>query len=307
MDLYESRFSESAREQQALAERLAAEDDAIRQLETQLQSLDLQHDVPTEEALLAARNRREQGWRLVKAEWLDKAPEGQDLAAFLAEFTPGDTLASAYEQSVHRGDAQADRLRREADRVARKAEWRAQLGQHRDRRTAIEQESRLLDDHRAAIDRDWNALVAPLGVEAEARTPVELRAWLRRRDEVILLIEKADEAQQGVEPLKDALDAQRAAVTLARDEVGEPSATSGSDLAEVLEQAEAVIKRQDDLVQKRSKLETKLAAARTERSTAQLSLQSAESALEAWQTEWSAKMARIGLEAGAAPSRPRSS
>ena len=52
-------------ERQAIAERLAAEDDAIRQLETQLQSLDLQHDVPTEEVLLAAHGRdgkRAGGW-----------------------------------------------------------------------------------------------------------------------------------------------------------------------------------------------------------------------------------------------------
>jgi uncharacterized protein YhaN len=301
VDLYESRFSEAARAQQALAERLAAEDDSIRQLETQLQSLDLQHDVPTEEALLAARNRREQGWRLIKAAWLDRAPEGQDLAAFLAEFASGGTLASAYEQSVQRGDAQADRLRREADRVARKAEWLAQLGQHRDRRAAIAQEGRMLDDRRASIDQDWNALVGPLGVAAEARTPVELRAWLRRREDVLQLLEKREEARQGVEPLEHAFAAQRAAVTLAMDEVGETSATPGHHLADVLDQAEAAIKRQDDLVQKRSKLETKLAAARTERATAQLSLQEAETALDDWRTDWSAKMARIGLEPTAAP------
>ncbi|MGP0067306.1 MAG: hypothetical protein ACLQGP_27390, partial [Isosphaeraceae bacterium] len=301
LDLYESRLSEAAREQQAIAERLNAEDDAIRQLEAQLQSLDLQHDVPTEEALLAARHRREQGWRLVKDAWLDRVPQGQDLDAFLAEFAPGETLASAYEQSVRRGDAQADRLRREADRVARKVEWQAQLGQHRDRRAAIEQEMRRLDERRASIDRDWSALVAPMGLEAEARTPVELRAWLRRREDVLQLLEKREEAREGLEPLRQAFDAQRAAVALAMDEVGEPSATPGADLAELLDQAEAAIKRQDDLIQKRSKLETKLAAARAERSTAQLSLQEAETALNAWQTEWASKMARIGLETDAAP------
>ena len=301
VDLYESRLSEASREQQAIAERLAAEDDAIRQLETQLQSMDLQHDVPTEEVLLAARTSREQGWRLVKSAWLDKSPEGEDLAAFLAEFAPVGTLAAAYEQSVRRGDIQADRLRREADRVARKAEWLAQLDQHRGRKRALEQEGRRIDEQRAGLDRDWKALVDPLGVEAESRTPVELRAWLRRRDEVVLLFEKADEARQGVEPLKDALDVQREAVTRAMDEVGEPPSKSRIDLAELLDQAEAAIKGQDDLSQKRAKLETKLTAARAERTTAQLSLQAAEAAMDDWQAEWSAKMARIGLEASAAP------
>ncbi len=301
LDLYEARFSESSRDRQAIAERLAAEDDAIRQLEAQLESLDRQHDVPTDEALLAARTRRDQGWRLVKAAWLEKAPEGQDLTAFLAEFGPEGTLASAYEQSVQRGDAQADRLRREADRVARKAEWLAHLGQHQQRRVAIEREVHLLDDRCASIDRDWNALVAPLGIEAEARTPVELRAWLRRREDILLLLEKREEARQVVEPLEHAFAAQRGAVALAMGEAGEPLATSSSDLAELLDQADAAIKRQDDLVQKRSKLETKLASARGELSTARLSLREAETALDAWRTDWASKMTRIGLEADAAP------
>ena len=301
LDVYESRFSEALRDQSAVVERLTDEDDAIRQLEAQLQSLDLQHDVPTEEALLAARGRRDQGWRLVKATWLDKAPSGQDLTTFLAEFDPDGTLASAYEQSVRRGDEQADRLRREADRVARKAEWRAQLAQHRDRREGIAKEIRLIDERRVVLDREWNALVAPLGIEAEARTPVELRAWLRRREDVLQYLEKAEEARQVVEPLEHAFATQREAVTVALVEAGESSPATGSDLAEVLDLAESVIKGQDELVQKRSKLETKVAASRGELATAELSLQTAESALRVWQADWTAKMVRIGLEPDAAP------
>ena len=134
IDLYESRFQDIAREEQALGERRTADDDAIRELEARLQSLELQHDVPTEEALLAVRTRREEGWRLVKAAWLNGEAYGDVHTAFLAEFAPRGPLAVAYEQSVLRGDDLADRLRREADRVARKAEWLAQLGQHRDLR-----------------------------------------------------------------------------------------------------------------------------------------------------------------------------
>src|SRR5262249_27630081 len=144
----------------------------------------------TEEALRTIRQRRDEGWRLVKADWLDQAPRGKDLAAFLAEFAPEGSLAAAYEHTVQRGDALADRLHREADRVARKAEWLAQLDHHRTARAALERELRLLDDRRAALDRDWNTLVAPLGVAADSLSPPELRAWLRRRDDVLQLLEK---------------------------------------------------------------------------------------------------------------------
>ena len=48
-----------------------------------------QQDVPTEEVLLAARKRREQGWRLVKAAWLDSAPDGEDRRRVPGRVRPG--------------------------------------------------------------------------------------------------------------------------------------------------------------------------------------------------------------------------
>ena len=76
------------------------EDNSVRELESRLQSLQLERDVPTEEVLLAARHLRDQGWQLVKAAWLGQAPSGNDQSAFIAEFSPRGTLATAYEQSV---------------------------------------------------------------------------------------------------------------------------------------------------------------------------------------------------------------
>src|SRR5208282_5052336 len=69
----------------------------------------------------------------------------------------------------------------------------------------------------------------------------------------------------------------------------------------LLDGAEAMIKQQDDLVQRRSKLETKRDGSRTDLTAAQLSLKEAEADLNSWRSEWAAKMARIGLEADAAP------
>lgn len=301
LDQSESRFQQAARQREDLADKLAAEDDAIRQLQAQLHSLELERDVPTEDALQAVRARRDHGWRLVKTVWLDRTPAGPDLTAFLASFDPDATLDAAYEETVHRGDELADRLRREADRVARKAEILAQLEQHRGRRADLERTSHRLDEDRAALDRDWNALVGPMGVGTLTQTPSEVRAWIGRREAVLRLLEKRDEARQDVESIEGILAPHRDAVSRAYAEAGEPSAPSGSRFSDILELAELAIKRRDDLVQQRSRLETKLAAARTERDAAQLSFDKATAGLSAWQTDWSARMARIGLDAGAVP------
>ena len=116
-----------------------------------MQSLELERDVPTEDTLLAARDRRDHGWQLVKAIWLDHQPAGLDHTAFINEFAPTGTLASAYESSVAHGDILADRLRREADQVAQKAELLAQLRRHRAARTTLMEEGRALDERYASF------------------------------------------------------------------------------------------------------------------------------------------------------------
>ena len=97
--------------------------------------------------------------------------DGEDLAAFLAEFAPAGTLAEAYAQSVKHADVLADRLRREADRVARKAELQAALERHRANCAELEHDLKLLEDRHTALEEDWKALVAPLGINAQRWTP----------------------------------------------------------------------------------------------------------------------------------------
>jgi uncharacterized protein YhaN len=301
LDQFEAQLQETLRQRGSLAERIAVVNDSIRQLESRLQSLELEQDVPNEEVLMTARSRREVGWQLVKSAWLDGAPAGEEHASFIAEFAPKGTLAAAYEQSVQRGDVLADRLRREADRVAQKAESLAQLNRHRTERVALEDEARSLNEHQARVDREWNTLVAPLAIEAQSKTPAELRAWLHQRTEVVQLFEGVDELRQTLEPLEQTFNSRRASLSRAMDELGEQLSTSDCDLAELLEKAEAVIKRHDDLSQKRANLETKLATARAERATSELSLGTTQAELAAWRIEWSTMMARIGLEAEATP------
>ena len=288
-------------QKRSVAEQEAALSESIRQLETRLQSLVLQQDVPSEETLLDARTRREQGWQLVKNAWLLDAPAGDALARFLADDASGGTLASAYERSVERADELADRLRREATRVAEKAELLAQLDHDRAALAALEEEHRILDDRRAQINADWSSLVAPLAIGTASSTPAELRAWLRERDDVIQLFERLDEARQVLEPLEHASHTQTLALHQALELLGEAVTTSASSLADLLDHAETVMNRHAELMQKRAKLDTQLTAARAERSAALVSRQAADAEMTAWRTDWSAMMTRIGLDADSSP------
>ena len=53
-----------------------------------------------------------------------------------------------------------------------------------------------------AFQRDWNALIGPLALKVELTTTTELRAWLRQREQVVQLLEKAEEIRQTLIPLE---------------------------------------------------------------------------------------------------------
>ena len=73
--------------------------------------------VPSENDLSQARERRGLGWNLVLRSWIEKEVIEEEVLAFDSE----DTLPKAYEKTVIHADEVADRLRREADRVAQYA------------------------------------------------------------------------------------------------------------------------------------------------------------------------------------------
>jgi uncharacterized protein YhaN len=301
LEKIENRFLELSQRREALAEQASKETERIRECESNLHSLALQHDVPSEEAVLVARRRRDEGWRLVQAAWLKGARGGEDLAAFLAEFAPEGTLALAYANSVKHSDELADRLRRESDRVARKAELQAALTRHRGACAELERELKPVEDRHAALEAEFEAIVAPLGIQAGQWTPNELRAWMRQREQVVKLLEKAEEARENLQPLESTVATHRAAIRKAYTSLSKQTVPEELDLAESLEQAEELMKRQDGLVQKRIQLESALAASRAEQTGARLSLRTAEAELEIWRLDWCEKMKRIGLEPNATP------
>lgn len=270
LDQFESRFLELSQRRHALSEQLAKEKELIGDRESNLHALSLHQDVPSEEDVLVARRRRERGWRLVQAAWLEGARGGEDLAAFLAEFATTSGLPEAYAESVKHADALADRLRREADRVARKAELQVALERHRASGAELKRELDAIENREIALKKRWDELVGPLGVDAEKWTPFELRAWLRQREEIVKLVEKVEELYEAIEPLELALASHADALQKAFGRLSSEPMAEKLDLADLLERAEDFIKRQDALVQKRAQLESTLEAARTEQADAGL-------------------------------------
>ena len=129
----------------------------IEEIDGNLRTLKLSGEPPTEEDLTAARAHRERGWSLVRSAWL----EGKRDEAAEAALDPPLPLEQAYEKSVLKADGVADRMRREAERVAHKAELLAARKLQEERAEDLSREMGLLEGKRKDLDKDWMGRWAP--------------------------------------------------------------------------------------------------------------------------------------------------
>jgi hypothetical protein len=118
---FENDFEVAQRRAEKLSSEIQAQDRRLLEIQRQLKALELQGEVPSEQDLHVAREKRDRGFRLIAEVLAGQAPDESRVASFVEEFAGSPTLAAAYEESVRQADGVADRLRREAQRVAVKA------------------------------------------------------------------------------------------------------------------------------------------------------------------------------------------
>jgi uncharacterized protein YhaN len=290
LDRFETAIRDAETTRNALDEKQTSESEEIRRLEAQVHALSLEQDVPTVNDLQDARTRRDADWGRVRSAWLGGGTGGRGAS--------DRDLADAFEKSQTQADALADRLRREADRVTRKTEWLAQLERRRVSRAACATERDLAVARLAALLNQWHDTTAPLSVPAA--TPTELRALLRRRDEVVKLAAAARVDREALEPLEQARNHHGAALQQVLLELGEPAPMDDGRLAGWLARAETVLQREDQAARSREKLRDQREDARAELARAQLDQKEADSALANWRAGWAEQMQRLGLEPGTA-------
>lgn len=124
---------------------------------------------PREDDLVAARTRRDEGWRLVRGVWID----GEVDPEAVETWSNGESLENAYEAAVGGADEVADRLRYEANAVERRASLEKQLEEIVGRLGARRQE---LDGARADQDvaeSSWAQLWEAVGIVPQSRVAME--------------------------------------------------------------------------------------------------------------------------------------
>ncbi|MFH0937686.1 MAG: AAA family ATPase [Planctomycetota bacterium] len=172
IERFENNFARLDNEQKILDKQIEKTRQQIAKLVAELNALRLSGSVPTEQELLDTRDHREHGWRLIRRTWLNSESDAEQEKAFAGERS----LADAYEATVGQADTIADRLRREAERVAQQAGWLAEKQNCEQHAEELIANAQKLTEQRAALERQWQDIWRPSGVAIQS--PREMRAWL---------------------------------------------------------------------------------------------------------------------------------
>ena len=277
-------------------ERIAQE---LADIERQIEELRLQQEVPTEADLQKARDLRDLGWRLVLTRLEGAAPTGEEVDRFIAELQPAGTLAEAFQTSLVQTDEIADRLRREADRVAAKANLLADRTAHGKKLAQLKTELDEAEKTIAAVDKEWLALWQPSGITP--RSPREMQQWIQIHN---TMVEKATEIRE-----KSAKVAAMAAEITGHikrlDQILQKFAGSpikgDKTLGDLIKRARRIIEKEDKLRRAREQLEQERDQRQQELADAGMKVKSSEKDLAQWQKDWEDAVRPLGLDANSVP------
>jgi uncharacterized protein YhaN len=285
---------ELVREAKLLAESLDAILSKQTEVERQLAVLSQRGPVPTELELSRLRTDRDRAWGVVRRalERSGKKPKRRDALGL------DDPDAPRYEGLVREADAFADRLRREADRVAQHAELSTMEVARRQEREAkearIAENAAALAEHRARWRRMWGAIAI------EPKTPLEMRGWLHAFGAIRGL---AVEIAAGRERLHAAR--QSVARTARALEEAIVRATGPTELPPSLEErwllASALVHDERVSRERRRDSDDALERAKDELAMLETEERAAATALSEWQERWDRVVQPLGLDRHASP------
>ena len=295
IDALDRRLDEAAREAARLRQAFRDEEEALAGTEGGLQGLELEGEIPTEGDLDEARGLRQDLWARIRIalETGERPEEGV--------VEPGKTLEEAYEARVRRADELADRLRREADRVARKAGLVADRETRKGRLDRLKERLARAEAEEAEAVGAWQAVWEPMGLRP--LSPREMRAWaqdLRGLGERYAALQerehKAAALSLDVDACRRDLGERLRALSLAPAGDEEPLSDLAGRCRRVVEEQEARASALEAVGTEKRQREEELKEAGAR-------LRSVETDLAGWQARWEEAVRPLGLGADALPAQ----
>lgn len=297
--VFEADMADAASRLKDIENELRKAQTSLAETERQIEAERLQQEVPTEDDLQQARALRDQGWQLIAGILAENAPSDDEIQTFLGKMKGVQTLAAAFEEALTSADAVSDRLRREADRVVTKARLLADRAAYSKEIDQLEKEHRDANEHREALNTQWEDLWKPSGVLA--RTPREMGQWVRDFEALAVRMSELRIRRKKADALSEQISAQRQKLLECLKALGEPESDNEVPLSGLVKRAEALIRKEQEHSQRRNQLEHDKKRKEKERDAAKDRIASTEADLKQWQDRWKEAVTPIGLRADALP------
>jgi uncharacterized protein YhaN len=273
----------------------------LAHIERQIDELRLQQEVPSEEDLEQARERRGRGWQLISHTLEGKPVPDEEIDDYIMGVGGSKTLSEAFENSIRKADEIADRLRREADRVAAKAKLLADQTSHNKERDRLKTEIDVAETAQQKLAKEWMQIWQP--AEIRPRSPKEMRAWAQDHKALAAKAKEIRERRAGVDRLKDEIDVHFKSLNQCLKKLLEPRSTEGETLADVIRRCKRVIQAEEVLHNNIRQLRSEKDQRKQELAEAQARVDSSERELSQWQKEWEQAVLPLGLDADAVPAQ----
>ena len=270
-------------------------------VERQIHELRLHQEVPSEEDLDQARERRGRGWQLILHTLEGKPVLDQEIHDYIKGVGNSKTLSEAFENCVRKADEIADRLRREADRVAAKAKLLADQTSNNKERDRLKTDIDVAEKAYQKLVKEWMQIWEPAKITP--RSPKEMRAWAQHHTRLAAKAKEIRERKARIDRLKDEIDVHFKNLNQCLKTLLEPGSTEGETLADVIQRGKRVIRSADELHNTIKQLKNEKAQRKQELADAQARVDSSERELSKWQKEWEQAVRPLGLDADAVPAQ----
>lgn len=281
VDRFDESFNDLESQSNRIKDRLTTEEERKIEIESKLREIRLSGTVPSEDDLNETRRQREEGWILIKRAWLDS----EDVKNEAESYNPENSLNIAYEKKVVEADELADRLRREADRVAQQAELLSQREKYSGEIASLKDELNKVGNESSSLQKEWSDLWQDSGITPIS--PKEMRSWITKQNRLVQQIEKLRTDQHHIDTLKSLIDDQRTALNECLEDLGEKPAVPEQTLVSLIDHCQAVIDLIEEDNRSRKELEKEAGQLQDSLSDAIKNKEDAVEEFSLWQSDWS--------------------
>jgi len=262
--------------------------------ESELEQLLRSEQPPTTQDLVGSRARRDQGWQLIRGAWLDG---DQDNAASMT-WSEGRPLPEVYEAAVLDADEVADRLRREAEAVEKRASLEAQIASLQSEAAASQNSRQALLTEQEAAAAEWAALWQPHGVTPAE--PAQMESWRDEFQDCAKQSEQARKLDGKIADLDNTMSRHRADLVASLTAIG-ATADAALSLQGLLDHADQLAVDATASAQQFNTVTTAVNETQAQAVRHAGALEVCNRALKLWQGDWASAVLVVGLPPTALP------